>query len=496
MRVTTTLTMWAACLFATFAGAALAQQQEFRVGPFHAGISVPNAVAAIPGAGWVETHSTPSGRLIGARAENAVSFEGAMWDVSIGRPQEFGGDVPDEVDQNRGAYTNVYELRFERELPRNSARQCRADFASLVTTLESALGPFGTHPEFPDTRSPLYFNPYGPGMRVESIGQGSRFRIWPKDGMQPLYTFREPAPGFPYRTNIGLNIWDDNSCTLSFEIFQMPSPTNSAQAEERGYGDSSEGALPAATDRPRFEAPPAEIEMAASFSLANVQAARGNVARWRDSIRQRLGAYNEGPAGTRNMPGVSGYFATFGGDGVGAGIAHGRWFDADSGIDEPGRMSMLAFATPHALCNAQVYWTDALIAEATYLGPEWRPEFEALDAALRASVADRSNAQWLPEGVQTPYTTAPRVEDVTRVYPSGAMRRSQEGRAALACLVLEDYRLRCGVSDAGPAEFAGGFASAAMRVFQNERVRMAATASNGQATAGLCIRRGINFRMP
>ena len=496
MRVLTTLAMWAVCLLATFAGAALAQQQEFRIGPLHAGISVGDAVAAIPGAQWVETHSIPSGRLIGAKADNAVTFAGATWDVSIGRPEEFGGDVPDEVEQNRGAFTNVYELRFERELPRNSARQCRADFAALVTTLESALGPFGTHPEFPDTRSPLYFNPYGSGMRVESIGQNSRFRIWPKDGMQPLYTFREPTPGFPYRTNIGLAIWEDNSCTLSFEIFQAPSPTNSAQAEERGYGGSAEGALPTATDRPSFEPPPADIVMAASLSLADVQAARGNVATWRDSVRRRLGAYNEGPAGTRNVPGVSGYFATFGGDGVGAGIARGRWFDAASGVGEPGRMAMLTFTTPHVLCNAQIYWTDALISDATYLGPAWRPEFAALDAALRASIADRLDAQWLPAGVQAPYATTPRADDVTRFYPSEAQRRSLGGRVELGCLVLEDYRLRCGVNEAEPVELAGAFAIAAMRVFQSQRVRMAATASNGQTTAGLCVRRGINFRMP
>lgn len=495
MRTISKLAAWAACLFALFAGPAVAQQQEFRVGPLYAGISVRDAVAAIPDAQWIETHSTPSGRLIGAKADNAVNFDGALWNVSIGRPEHFGGDVSDDVDAHRDAYTNRYELRFERELPRNSARQCRADFAALVTTLEITLGPFGMEADFPDTRSPLYFNPYGPGMRVERIGRLSRMRIWPKDGMQPLYTFREPTPGFPYRTGIGLDIWEDNSCTLKFEIFQMPPPMSSAQVQELAFPEGPEGALPSVAHRPSFETPPAGISAPASFRLADVSAARGNIARWRDETRRQLGPFNESPAGAANMPGVSGYFAFFGGEGVAPGIIHGRWFDAASGENQPSRMSMLTFAVPRAICTAQVYWANTAISDVTYLGPEWRPEFEPLDAALRASGPAQQEPSFLPDDVALSFTSAPNATDVTRYYPARAMERDTEGRVRLGCLVLADHHLRCGVIEAEPATFAGAFASAATRIMQLDRVRVAETAANGQATAGLCVRRNISFRL-
>ena len=286
-----------------------AQEARLQVGPLHAGMSVSDVVAALPDAEWIETRGTPSGRLLGARAQAAVSFDNAIWDVAVGRPEQFGGDVSDDANERRNAYTNAYELRFEREFGPRSARECRAAFESIVIALEQALGPFGTDPQFPDGRSSVYGNPYGDGMRIQSIGMQSRMRLWPRAGMQPMYTFREPSPGFPYRTGAGLDIWDDNSCTVKFHVFQMPPPPDSAAASVRYIPESPR------TDndgRPVYEAPPAALRLPASLRIEDVRAARGNIAAWRNVVRGELGPYNEGTLGTRNVPGVSGYFASFG----------------------------------------------------------------------------------------------------------------------------------------------------------------------------------------
>lgn len=326
--------------FAFVAGALVASagadEQRLQIGPLYAGISVADAVAALPDARWIETHGTPSSALLGARAEGAVAFNNATWSVAIGRVEQFGGDVPDDINARRNAYENAYELRFERELPPRSARECRSAFEATVFALESTLGPFGQDPDFSDARSRLYGNPYGSGLRLERIGSQSRMRIWPRDGMQPMYTFREPTDAFPYRTGIGLDIWDDNSCTVKFYIFRMPPPLDSAAVTERVFGaDFDLSRLPSRDDRPAFEAPSASLPLPASFRFEDVRASRGNVAAWRNAVRRQLGVYDGGPTGTRNMPGVSGYFALFGGADNPPGILHGRWFDADTAVDEP-----------------------------------------------------------------------------------------------------------------------------------------------------------------
>lgn len=465
-----------------------AQERRLQFGPLHSGISVDEAVAALPQAEWVPTRGRASGVLVGARANAAVSFYDAVWDVSVGRAQEFGGEVSDE----RPSYENIYDLRFERDLDRASTRQCRQAFEGLLQRLETELGPFGQDPQFPDTRSRLYFNPYGPGMRVERVSQ-SRVRVWPRNGMQPIYTFREPTADFPYRTGVSLSIWDDNSCTLSFDVFQMPPPANSQDLAERGIGDAFErDTLPDPAARPSFAQPTVPITLPASSSLADVSAARGNLAAARDAARRTLGAYNEGAPGSRDLPSVNGYFALPAGEGIAGGVAYGRWYDADSGVGEPSRLTMLTFVTPAALCGGLVYWGNGSIADATYLGPAWLPEFEALDRDLRSGAAATAYPA-LPEGVTAGYVTPPNGADLGRFYPLRALAREIEGRVVLGCHVRPDHLLRCGVIEATPAEFAGGFASAAVRVFEG-RVRVAESASNGVATAGHCLTRTVNFR--
>lgn len=113
----------------------------------------------------------------------------------------------------------------------------------------------------------------------------------------------------------------------------------------------------------------------------------------------------------------------------------------------------------------------------------------------RGAAAGAAAQQLLPEDVTIPYATPPSSGDLYRFYPARALERSQGGQVSLGCLVRPDHGLRCGVIDAAPEEFAGGFAQGAVRALQNGRVRVAAQASNGQATAGQCIRRRVSFRM-
>lgn len=484
-----------ALVAAAVAESADAQQQRLQIGPLYPGISVSDAVAALPDAQWVETRGTPSGQLIGARAEGAVVFNNAAWNVIIGRPEHFGGDVPDDINARRNAYYDAYELRFERELGRGSSRECRRALTATVLALEAALGPFGQDPEFPSATSHLYGNPYGRGMRLEQIGAHSRMRVWPRDGMQPMYTFREPTAAFPYRAGISLSIWGDNSCTLKFELSQPPPPLDSAAAADRG-STLDLTVLPSREDRPIYEAPSASLRLPASFRLEDVRASRGNVAAWRNAVRSEMGPFNEGTLGTRNVPGVSGYFALFGDADNPPGIVHGRWFDADTDVDEPSRMVMMTFVASHLRCGGQVYWADSWIAEAAYLGPAWRPEFDALDAQLRGAVAADPAAQRPPpEDVTISYSVPPSSEDVVRYYPDRALARGQGGQVSLGCLVRQDHTMRCGVIEATPEEFAGAFAEAAVRLLQSSRVRIAELAGNGLPTAGQCMRRRVSFRM-
>lgn len=212
-------------------------------------------------------------------------------------------------------------------------------------------------------------------------------------------------------------------------------------------------------------------------------------------MRLQLGAYNEGRPGTRSVPGISGYFALPGEEGGAAGVAYGRWFDADSGLDEPSRLSMLTLVRPDSLCGGQVYWANSSIADATYLGPGWRSEFAALDDELRRSAPARAVPLMLAPEIALPFAIGPSGEDFSRHYPPAALAQSQEGRVVLSCLVLQDHSLRCGVLESAPTEYAGGFAKAALRIFQNSRVRVATQTANGQASAGLCMRRAVSFRL-
>src|SRR5262245_21166278 len=189
-------TMWVrqlgvclAFVLGAFALPARADELRLQVGPLYAGISVPDAIAAVPDSKWTESRSTPSGILRGARAERAVVFNNAAWDVTLGRVQEFG-DVPDERD----VYENAYDLRLERRL--RSPRECRNAFAATVVALEALLGPFGQDSEFSNASSRLFSDQYGLEMRIDRIGENSRVRIWPRHRMPPMYTLREPSEGF------------------------------------------------------------------------------------------------------------------------------------------------------------------------------------------------------------------------------------------------------------------------------------------------------------
>ena len=155
---------------------------------------------------------------------------------------------------------------------------------------------------------------------------------------------------------------------------------------------------------------------------------------------------------------------------------------------------MMPFVTARSLCDARVLFGDSTIVGATYLGANWRPEYEALDAALQAGTRPAAAYPTLAPNATVPFASSPTGDEVMRFYPAQAMSRGIDGRVTLSCLVQEDHTLRCGVADAGEGEFAEDFAQSALRVIQNPRVRVAAQASNGEATAGRCITRTISFR--
>lgn len=232
------------------------------------------------------------------------------------------------------------------------------------------------------------------------------------------------------------------------------------------------------------------LERPASWSLADVRAASGNLARWRDNERARMGAYAiDSRTGDRRnaIDEVSGYFAYFGDGYSPGGIIEARWARPNAQAGAPDSL-WASYSQPRTICDATLQRATPDIAEIAYLGPAWLPEFEALDAALETEAPSAAGAP-LPEGVNVDFAAVP---DVSRFYPARALEREQTGVVGMACLVLPDYRALCGTTGETPAGW--DFGVAAQRAMRT--VRMAQTTTYGEPSVGTCFVKRIRFALP
>ena len=88
-----------------------------------------------------------------------------------------------------------------------------------------------------------------------------------------------------------------------------------------------------------YEQPPASLHIPSSGDLESERVARGNVASWRDSERQRIGPYEfnfQTGVERRPLPGVGGYFAFFGNGALPGGVIEATWQHANAGVGEQG----------------------------------------------------------------------------------------------------------------------------------------------------------------
>lgn len=252
---------------------------------------------------------------------------------------------------------------------------------------------------------------------------------------------------------------------------------------------------------PSYEASPSTLALPTDSSLSAVERARGNLARWRDEERQRLGRYirarSNGAAAEHAISGVGGYFALFPDTTTRPGIAYGYWSDPASTAGSASLVRELLFVTPYRVCGGQLPWAgDMGLNEIAYLGSVWRPEFEALDASLSALESRIMTGPLLTQddGLRVAFQVAP---DFSRFYPQRALDREIQALVMMGCRVEEDFNLQCGVIgvDVQPPNFALDFGQAAIRAVKLGRPRALETTGDGHSSVGACLRRGIRFAL-
>lgn len=263
---------------------------------------------------------------------------------------------------------------------------------------------------------------------------------------------------------------------------------------------------------PEYSAPPSTLVLPENYSLLAVEQARGNLARWRDAERRRIGAYipARGPdrAAERALPGVGGYFALFAGAAARPGIAYGYWSDPSSDVGSRSAARGLVLRSPYTICGGQLPWAgDAYLGDIAYLGNTWRPEFEDLDSLLGASDHRIVTGREIPAEV-LPFAPSQPMPDVSRFYPARAMEREIEAVVLMGCRVEADFTLQCGVIgvdvprpalgalDWRAENYTSDFGRAAIRVMQSSRLRVTEITTDGQSPSGACVRRRIRFAIP
>lgn len=246
---------------------------------------------------------------------------------------------------------------------------------------------------------------------------------------------------------------------------------------------------------PVVDPPPAP----AALTVEGVTVARDALGAWRTATRARIGPYYSANGQgvlivSHPLPNLTGYFAVLGDRGERAGVVQGTWSEP-SGERPIGSFSGV-YLNPYTVCEAGLPLQSVHVDALVFLGAERNAAIDALDAAL-APIADRTITGGPLQGGDgsriVAYDGAPTGGMVERFYPMRALERAMPGTVTLNCLVQQDRALRCGVVSADPAGW--GFEDGALRIMQHPQVRMAATADNGQPSAGKCIRRRVSFRL-
>ena len=238
-----------------------------------------------------------------------------------------------------------------------------------------------------------------------------------------------------------------------------------------------------------FPAAPDALQAPAPTTDAIV-AARGNVLRWRDDARARIGPYSreneaanirmrtaqldaryaqlrkrardresvpeptylpEGPM----LPAFAGYFAYFY-NVAGASmmtVVSASWRDPVSNAGEASSVHGMAML-PDTFCGIRV----VSLADVTYLGPTYTPEIAALN---RAWLGPRQAPLTLT-GSELTFTRTPAGSMFYRYYPPRALEREREGTVSMLCDIGETAALTCTISSEEPSGW--GFAEAALRI--------------------------------
>lgn len=240
-----------------------------------------------------------------------------------------------------------------------------------------------------------------------------------------------------------------------------------------------------------YDPPPPSLRLPQFYSIDALHSETGNLARWRDQERARIGAYeavwrNERRVVRNALPQVGGYYAFFGNADFPAGIVEASWNDESSEIGRPST-TRGSYVAPRSVCGGAVAHMRSDLAAFAYLGSSWREEFSALDAEL-AALTPMPEGQHLGAGV--PFAANSSLE-FSRFYPQRALERELEGQAILGCFVRPELTLQCGVISETPPGW--GFGEAAQRVFQ--RARVEPQARNGEPSAGACASYAVPFRL-
>lgn len=117
----------------------------------------------------------------------------------------------------------------------------------------------------------------------------------------------------------------------------------------------------------------------------------------------------------------------------------------------------------------------AQLADVVYLGQKWRPEFDALDAAMKRAPGKPLKA-WDGFG----YLERPSGADLERLYPRRAQLDNKMGRTVLECRVDATSKFVCGLISEDPPGY--GFGAAALRVV--EKFRAQPTTATSEKTEG------------
>jgi hypothetical protein len=267
-----------------------------------------------------------------------------------------------------------------------------------------------------------------------------------------------------------------------------------------------------------FPAAPSTLTAPAP-TTEDIVAARGNLQRWRDAERARIGPYvreNEienarlrsayqsalatqsrrrardrepveaptylpvGPT----LPAVGGYFAYFyEAEGVPRRtVVAAIWRDRRTNAGEPSTAGAAAML-PDAFCANR----EIALADLAYLGPVYTPEIAALNRDWLGALAGPP----VLSGAELAFTRTPAGALFARYYPERALAREMEGSSYMLC-DIGAAGLTCAVTWEDPPGW--GFGEAALKIAA-EGYRVAPELVGGGSAIGRKVCLGTAFRL-